>query len=361
MELGVYTFADLGTHPDTLARISPEARHRNLIEEAVLAEQVGLDVFGVGEHHRPDFAVSAPAVVLAAVAVRTSRIRLTTAVTVLGSEDPVRAFQEMATVDLLSGGRAEIMAGRGSFIESFPLFGVDMADYDAVFSEKLSLLLALRERERITWTGTSRPPIDGLGVYPRPVQVPLPIWLAVGGTPASAVRAAELGLPMALAIIGGQPARFRSFVDLFRDAQRRAGRAAADLPLSINSQGYVAATSQQAADEFFPSLGVVMNTIGRERGWPPMGRRDLDAMRGPTGALVVGSPDEVAEKILYEHEIFGHQRFLAQMSIGPIDHQRVLRSIELFGTRVAPQVRRALANATALDPAPAGETARESS
>jgi alkanesulfonate monooxygenase SsuD/methylene tetrahydromethanopterin reductase-like flavin-dependent oxidoreductase (luciferase family) len=239
MELGVYTFADLGTHPDTLRRVSPAERLKNLIEEAVLAEQVGLDVFGIGEHHRPDFAVSAPAVVLGAVAARTSRIRLTTPVTVLGSADPVRVFQELATVDLLSGGRAEIMAGRGSFIESFPLFGVDMALYDAVFSEKLELLLALRASDRVAWTGRHRPPIDGLGVYPRPVQDPLPIWLAVGGTPASAVRAAQLGLPIALAIIGGQPERFRPFVDLYRESQRRAGRTAADLPLGINGRNSI--------------------------------------------------------------------------------------------------------------------------
>jgi probable LLM family oxidoreductase len=336
VELGLYTFAELrgGTG---MPPVSPEQRLRQLIEEIELAEQVGLDVFGVGEHHRPDFAVSAPAVVLGAAAVRTERIRLTSAVSVLSSDDPVRVFQEFATVDLLSHGRAEIMAGRGSFIESFPLFGFDLDDYDELFSEKLELLLDLRATERVTWSGRHRAPLNDQGVYPRPVQDPLPVWVAVGGTPASVVRAGSLGLPMALAIIGGQPRRFTPFVDLFRESATQAGL---DPPaVGINSHTYVAASSTQAADEFFPSYAAMMNAIGRERGWPPIDRRQFDALRSPDGALLVGSPDEVAEKILAQHELFRHDRFLAQMSVGTIPHASALRSIELFGTEVAPRVR----------------------
>ena len=309
-----------------------------LLEEVELAEQVGLDVFGVGEHHRPDFVVSAPAVVLAAAAARTSRIRLTSAVSVLSSDDPVRVFQEFATVDLISGGRAEIMAGRGSFIESFPLFGYDLDDYDELFAEKLELLNELLASERVTWSGTHRAPLDDLGVYPRPAQEPLPVWIAVGGTPESALRAGRLGLPMALAIIGGQPERFAPFAELFRSAASEAGHVPPP-PLSINSHGYVAESSDRAAEEFFPAYSAMMNRIGRERGWSGLTRQDFDALRTRRGALVVGSPDEVIEKILFQHEIFGHQRFLAQMSVGSLPHEQVLRSIELFGTVVAPAVR----------------------
>jgi probable LLM family oxidoreductase len=330
VELGVYTFAELGS-------AGAERRVAELLEEVELAEQVGLDVFGVGEHHRPDFVVSAPAVVLAAAAARTSRIRLTSAVTVLSSDDPVRVFQEFSTVDLISGGRAEIMAGRGSFIESFPLFGYDLNDYDELFAEKLELLLMLIDGEHVTWSGRHRAPIDGLGVYPRPVQEALPVWIAVGGTPESAARAGRLGLPMALAIIGGQPERFAPFAELHRRAAVDAGHEPA--PLSINSHGYVAASSQQAADEFFPTYAAMMNRIGRERGWSGLQRQDFDALRTRRGALVVGSPEEVVEKILFQHGIFGHQRFLAQMSVGSLPHEQVLRSIELFGTEVAPAVR----------------------
>ena len=330
MEIGVYTFAELG-------EAGPAARMRELLEEATLAEEVGLDVFGVGEHHRADFVVSAPAVTLAAVAARTSRIRLTSAVTVLSSDDPVRVFEEFATVDLISGGRAEIMAGRGSFIESFPLFGYDLDDYDELFAEKLGLLLELRAAERVTWSGKHRTHIDGLGVYPRPVQDPLPIWVAVGGSPQSALRAGALGLPMALAIIGGQPERFVPFAELHRRAAAEAGHD--ELPLSINSHGYVADTSQQAGDEFFPSYAAMMNRIGKERGWAGITRQDFNALRTKRGALVVGSVDEVVEKILFQHELFGHQRFLAQMSVGSLPHAQVLRSIELLGTEVAPAVR----------------------
>jgi probable LLM family oxidoreductase len=317
-----------------------------LLEEVELAEQVGLDVFGVGEHHRPDFVVSAPAVVLAAAAARTSRIRLTSAVSVLSSDDPVRVFQEFATVDLISGGRAEIMAGRGSFIESFPLFGYDLDDYDELFAEKLELLRELLASERVTWSGTHRAALDDLGVYPRPVQQPLPVWIAVGGTPESALRAGRLGLPMALAIIGGQPERFAPFAELFRRAAAEAGHVPPP-PLSINSHGYVAESSERAGEEFFPAYSAMMNRIGRERGWSGLTRQDFDALRTRRGALVVGSPDDVIEKILFQHEIFGHQRFLAQMSVGSLPHEQVLRSIELFGTVVAPAVRAEVARRAA--------------
>jgi probable LLM family oxidoreductase len=335
VEIGVYTFAELR------GSITPEDRFRNLIEEIELADDVGLDVFGVGEHHRPDFAVSTPAVVLAAAAVRTSRIRLTSAVTVLSSDDPVRVFQQFATVDLLSHGRAEIMAGRGSFVESFPLFGLDLGDYDELFAEKLELLLAIRDAERVTWSGRHRAPLEDLGVYPRPVQEPLPVWVAVGGNPQSAIRAGTLGLPMALAIIGGEPERFVPFAELHRKAAEVSGHGR--LQLSINSHGYVAPTSEQAAEEFFPPYAEMMTTIGRERGWPPMQRPDFEALRSRRGALVVGSPQDVVDKILFQHEHFGHDRFLMQTSVGSLPHEQVLRSIELLGTEVAPAVRAALA------------------
>ena len=341
MEIGVYTFADVRGEDGTAAR-SPEQRFAELLEEAELAEQVGLDVFGVGEHHRPDFAVSAPAVALAAIAARTSRIRLTSAVSVISSDDPVRVFEEFATLDLVSGGRAEIMVGRGSFIESFPLFGYVLADYDALFEEKLGLLLALRESEQVTWEGRYRPPLDGQGVYPRPVQEPLPVWVAVGGTPESAARAGRLGLPMALAIIGGEPERFRPFAELHRAAAREAGHDPPP-PLSINSHAYVADTPEQAGAEFFPAYAAMMNAIGRERRWSGIGRDEFDRLRSPRGALLVGSPEQVVEKILFEHEVFGHDRFLAQTSLGSLPHARALRSIELLGTEVAPAVRAELA------------------
>ncbi len=345
MELGIYTFADVMASPETGETISPAQRLRDLIEEIELADQVGLDVFGVGEHHRPEFASSAPAVILAAAAEHTQKIHLTSAVTVLSSDDPVRVFQNFATLDLLSGGRAEIMAGRGSFIESFPLFGYDLDDYDTLFSEKLDLLLRLRESERVTWSGQHRPAIDDLGVYPRPTQNPLPVWIAVGGTPASVVRAGSLGLPMALAIIGGEPARFAPFVNLYRQVVERSGHEA--LPVGINSIGYIADTSQEAADDFFPSYTAMMNKIGKERGWSPMSRRDFDALRSLRGALVVGSPEEITEKILFQYEIFKHQRFLLQTSTGALSHRQIMHAIELFGTRVAPVVRRETERASA--------------
>jgi probable LLM family oxidoreductase len=296
-------------------------------------------VFGVGEHHRPDFAVSAPAVVLGAAAARTARIRLTSAVSVLSSDDPVRVFQQFATVDLLSNGRAEIMAGRGSFIESYPLFGYDLVDYDALFAEKLDLLLALRDDERVTWSGKHRAPIRNLGVYPRPVQQPLPVWIAVGGTPQSVVRAARLGLPMALAIIGGAPDRFVPLIELYRESARRAGHDAIP-PIGINSHVWIADDSRRAADEFFPSYAELMTRIGRERGWPPTTRAHYEALRSPRGALLVGSPHEVIDKMLFEHELFGNDRFLAQLTVGSMPHDRVMHAIELLGTVVAPAVRR---------------------
>jgi probable LLM family oxidoreductase len=341
VELGVSTFADVRPPPGG-EPVDPGRRLQEVLEEAELAERVGLDVFGVGEHHRPDFAVSAPAVVLAAVAARTERLRLTSTVTVLSSDDPVRVFEEFATLDLLSGGRAEIMVGRGSFVESFPLFGYDLADYDSLFAEKLELLLRLRESTEVTWAGRHRAPLDGQGVYPRPLQEPLPVWVAVGGTPESAVRAGTLGLPMMLAIIGGMPERFVPFARIHREAAERAGHEPAPA-LGVNSHTYVAETSERAADEFFPAYSGMMNAVGRERGWAPIGRRAFDELRSPRGALAVGSPEVVAEKILFEHALFGHERFLAQISVGSLPHEQALRAIELFGTEVAPLVRAGLA------------------
>ncbi len=337
MQIGVYTFGDVAADPRSGQVISPQQRLSNLLEEVVLADQVGLDVFGLGEHHRADYAVSAPAIVLAGAATRTQNIRLSSAVTVLSSEDPVRVFQQYATLDLLSGGRAEIMVGRGSFIESFPLFGFDLDDYDALFAEKLLLLLQLRDDERVTWSGKFRAELRDQPVFPRPAQDPLPIWIAVGGNPPSAIRAGTLGLPMAVAIIGGMPERFVPLVDLYRQAAERSGHSTP--ALSINSHGFVAETSQAAADAFFPPYAAVMTAIGRERGWGPTTRESFEALRTPRGALVVGSPDEVIEKILFQHELFGHQRFLMQSSLGAAPHKAVLRSIELLGTEVAPVVR----------------------
>ena len=316
---------------------------RNLVEEMELADQVGLDVFGVGEHHRPDYSVSAPAVALAAGAARTSRIRLTSAVTVLSSDDPVRVFQAFATLDGLSNGRAEIMAGRGSFIESYPLFGYELEDYDALFAEKLDLLLKLRDAERVTWSGSLRPSLNDLGVYPRPDQKQLPVWIAVGGTPQSVVRAATLGLPMALAIIGGDPTRFAPFFELYRDSARHAGRDPAAQKLSLNMHGFVAGTAAAAKEIFFPPHAEVMNRIGRERGWPPQGRSHFEASVGPRGHLLLGSPEEVAEKIIDLHKVFRNDRILIQMAIGAMPHQDVLKAIELMGTKVAPLVRAAMA------------------
>jgi probable LLM family oxidoreductase len=339
MELGLYSFAEVDRdHP-------PAQRLRELIEEIELADQVGLDVFGVGEHHRPDYAVSAPAVVLAAAAERTSRIRLTSAVTVLSSDDPVRVHQQYATLDLLSGGRAEIMAGRGSFTESFPLFGRDLRDYDELFAEHLDLLLTLRESVHVTWSGRHRPALTGQGVYPRPLQERLPVWIAVGGNPPSVVRAASLGLPMALAIIGGLPERFKPLVDLHRRVAQEAGHGR--VPVSINSHGFIADDGRRARDLWFGPFATVMNRLGRERGWPPMTRDQYEASTTLRGANVVGEPEEVAEKILFQHELFGHERFLLQLTVGPMPHDQVMRAIELYATKVAPIVREEVARRTA--------------
>jgi probable LLM family oxidoreductase len=333
MELGLATFADLASG------VGAEQRMRDLLEEAELADQLGLDVFAVGEHHRPDFLVSSPAVVLAAIAVRTKRIRLSSAVTVLSSDDPVRVFQQFAEVDLLSGGRAEIMAGRGSFIESFPLFGYDLDDYDELFAEKLELLLQIRNSERVTWSGRLRAPLNDATVWPRPVQDPLPVWVAVGGTPQSVVRAGTLGLPMTLAIIGGEPERFVPLVELYRQAANAAEHDDSAERLAINTHAFVGKSSSEADSAFAAPYLAMMNRIGRERGWPPSGRAQYEALRSPRGALAVGSPEQVAEKILFEHELFGNDRYVAQMSVGAVEHQDVLRSMELFGTEVAPIVR----------------------
>lgn len=344
-EIGVFTFGDHGPDPATGAISAPAARMREIVEEAALTEQVGLDVFGVGEHHRADFLVSAPEVVLAAIAERTSRIRLTSAVTVLSSDDPIRVFQRFATLDLLSGGRAEVLVGRGSFVEAFPLFGFDLADYERLFDEKLDLLLRARGETAVRWSGTTRPPLTGQEVHPRPLQDPLPVWIGVGGTPESAWRAGTLGLPMALAIIGGLPERFVPMTDLYRQALREAGHDPRSVPLAVTGHAFVARTSQAAADVAFPPYAQVMSRIGRERGWPPVSRAQFDAMRAPRGSLFVGDPDEVAEKLVAQHRLFGHQRALFQVGLGPLPHDEVLRAIELLGTEVAPRVRREVAGA----------------
>src|SRR5690349_10639301 len=336
VEIGAYTFADVSPDP---GGVGPAQRVREVVEEIALADQVGLAVYGVGEHHRADYAASAPAMILAAAAERTSAIRLTSAVTVLSSDDPVRVMQQYATLDLLSGGRAEVMAGRGSFTESFPLFGYDLADYDELFAEKLELLLALRAGGPVTWTGRHRAPLHGQSVHPRPVQEPLPIWGAVGGNPHPVVRAGVLGLPMALAIIGGMPEQFAGLAQLHREAARRADQPRA--PFSLNMHGFVADTSQAAADTYYPAHSAVMNRIGAERGWGPTDRAAFDAQVGPRGPYVVGSPQQVVEKILFLHEVFGHDRLLIQLAIGDVPHRDVLRAIELLGTEVAPAVRAA--------------------
>lgn len=342
MELGLYTFADVNPNAQDKGR-EGERRLKELLEEIELADQVGLDVFGLGEHHRPDYAASAPAVVLAAAAARTKTIRLTSAVTVLSSDDPVRVFQQYSTVDLISGGRAEIMAGRGSFIESFPLFGYALDDYDTLFEEKLDLLLALNESEKVSWTGTMRAPLPGLGVYPRPSHGKLPIWIAVGGTPQSVARAGAYGLPLALAIIGGTPARYAPLFDLYREAARRAGQDEAKLKTSINVHGFIADTAEAAADAFYGPQAEVMNRIGRERGWGPTSRAQFDQSLGPSGHLFLGDPETVAKKIVAHQRIFRNDRFLLQMAIGPMPHEQILRGIELYGTKVAPLVREMLA------------------
>ncbi|MBX3012149.1 MAG: LLM class flavin-dependent oxidoreductase [Caldilineaceae bacterium] len=339
-ELGLYSFVELTPDPTSGQLISPAQRLSDLLETIELAEQVGLDVFAIGEHHRPEYLASTPAVILAAAAARTNKIRLSSAVTVLSSDDPVRVFQNFATLDLLSHGRAEIMAGRGSFIESFPLFGYDLQDYNELFAEKLELLLAIREREQVHWSGKHRPSLTGQGVYPRPYQEKLPVWVAVGGTPQSVVRAATLGLPLALAIIGGLPEQFAPLAELYWEAARQAGQKLDELAFSLNIHGFIADDSRQAADDFFPTYAQAMSKIGRERGWSGISRQQFDATLGLRGANLIGNPEQVAEKILFQHNIFHHQRLLVQLSLGSIPHSKMMRAIELLGTQVAPLVRR---------------------
>jgi probable LLM family oxidoreductase len=343
MEIGISTFVERTPDPKTGQIISPHQRMRDLIEEVELMDQVGLDVFAVGEHHRPDFIASAPAVILAAAAARTKKIKLSSAVTVLSSDDPVRVFQDFATLDLLSDGRAEIMAGRGSFIESFPLFGYDLKDYDDLFAEKLDLLIQLTKHEKVSWKGKFRSAIDNLGIYPRPLQQELPIWVAVGGTPQSVVRAATYGLPLAMAIIGGSPDHFIPLAELYRSTWLKAGHDESKLQISVHSHGYIADTSDQAALEFYPSYQHVMSKIGKERGWPPLTPQQYQGLRSPKGALLVGSAEEVTEKILYQQEIFGLTRFLLHISVGTLPHKQVMHAIELLGTKVAPVVRKHVA------------------
>jgi probable LLM family oxidoreductase len=339
MQIGLDSFVATIPDPVTGAAVSAARRMRDLLDEIVLADQVGLDVFGIGEHHRHEFLDSAPAIILAAAAGRTRRIRLTSAVKVLSADDPVRVFQDFATLDLVSQGRAELVVGRGSFVESYPLFGLDLEDYDSLFTEKLDLLLKIRANEHVTWSGRHRPALTGQGVYPRPLQDPLPIWIGVGGTPASFVRAGTLGLPLMVAIIGGEPHRFRPLIDLYREAGRRAGQAPEKLQVGIHSLGFVADTTRQAADEFFPGYAKSFTEIGKERGWPPVTRAQFDGVRGPRGALIIGDAETVAEKILYVNEALGGiSRLTFQMSVATLAHAKVIRAIELLGTQVAPLV-----------------------
>ncbi len=346
-EIGYFSFAELTPDPATGKLISPAERLENLMETIELADQVGLDVFALGEHHRPDFVSSAPAVILAAAAARTKRIRLSPAVSVLSSDDPVRVFQQYATLDLLSNGRAEIMAGRGSFIESFPLFGYDLRDYNTLFSEKLEMLLNIRENVEVHWSGKHRAPLTGQGVYPRPMQDPLPVWIAVGGTPESVVRAAKLGLPLAVAIIGGLPEQFVPLVELYKRTVAQAGHDGALTRVSINSHGFIADDARQARDDAFPAISQVMNKIGRERGWPPMSRQQYEASTTLRGANFIGSPDEIIEKILHQHEMFHHDRFMLQLGVGTMPHDKMMRAVELLGTKVAPVVREEIAQRNA--------------
>src|SRR5919108_1168383 len=337
MQVGIDSFAAWGeaSLPD-----NPSERLRNLVQQIELADQIGLDVFGVGEHHRQGFLDSAPAVILAAAAARTKRIHLTSTVTVLSAADPVRVFQEFATLDLLSKGRAEMVAGRGSFIEAFPLFGLRLEDYDSLFEEKLELLLKIRENEHVHWSGEYRPTLSGQGIYPRPLQNPLPIWIGVGGTPQSFIRAGMLGLPLAVAVIGGETHQFRPLVDLYREAGRRAGHSPNQLKVALHSLGYVAESTQQAADDFYPGYARAFNKIGRERGWDRVTRADFDAQRGPRGALIIGNPEEVVKKIIrHSKALGGISRVTFQMNAASLPHAKLIRAVELLGERVAPALR----------------------
>lgn len=337
MELGITSFAETApAHGEE--EVGYGDRLRQILEEVEVAEAAGLDVYGLGEHHRPDFASSAPAVVLAAAAGRTSTIRLFPAVSILSTDDPVRVFQQYATLDLISSGRAELLVGRGSFIESFPLFGYSLDDYNDLFAEKLDLLLRIRDSEgEFDWSGRFRSPIRGQGVYPRPDRE-LPLRVAVGGTPQSIVRAATRGLPVALAIIGGNPDRFAALADLHRKTLVENGHDPADVPLSVHAHGYIADSVDQAVEEYYPSYARAMTGLGRERGWGPMTREQFDWMRSPEGSLVLGDVETVAAKILHLREVLGVNRFELHISVGTLPHDRVLRSIELLGTKVAPIV-----------------------
>jgi probable LLM family oxidoreductase len=347
MEIGVDSFVAATIDPKTGQAIEPARHMGQLLEAIALADHVGLDVFGIGEHHRREFLDSAPAIILAAAAARTRRIRLTSAVTVLSAADPVRVFQQFATLDLLSNGRAEMVVGRGSFIEAFPLFGLALEDYDSLFAEKLDLLLEIRKHTHVHWSGKHRPPLNGKGVYPRPVQNPLPVWLGVGGTPASFARAGALGLPLMVAIIGGEHRRFRPLVDLYREAGLRAGPSLEQLKVGVHSLGYVAEDFVTAADDFFPGYADSFTQIGKERGWPPMTRGHFNAQLGPTGALLVGDPEAVVEKIVQVNDALGGiSRLTFQMSVAALPHPKMLRAIELLGTKVAPKVRATLASST---------------
>ena len=343
MQIGVDSFAAAISDPATGLILSPVERMQHLLEEIELADKTGLEVFGIGEHHRTEFLDSAPVVILAAAATRTQNIRLTSAVTVLSAADPVRVFQEFATLDLISHGRAEIVAGRGSFVESFPLFGLRLEDYDSLFSEKLDLLLNIRENTHVNWSGKHRAPLTGQAIYPRPLQNPLPIWVGVGGTPESFARAGTLGLPLMVAIIGGEPRRFRPLIDLYRETGRRAGHSAEKLIVGLHAIGFLGDTTKEAADDFYPGYAHTFTEIGKERGWPPTTRAQFDAVRGPTGALLIGDAETVAKKILYVNEVLGGlSRITFQMGVSTLPHQKMLRAIEILGTRVAPIVRKEL-------------------
>ncbi len=341
MELGISTFGEIPIEHISGHAVNAQRRIEELIKEAILADETGLDVFALGEHHRTDYVISAPEVVLASIAAVTKRIKLSSAVTVLSSADPVRVFQNFATLDLISKGRAEIMAGRGSFIESFPLFGYDLDDYDELFTEKLELLLQINSNELVSWRGHHRASIGGLGVYPRPYQSRLPIWLAVGGTPASVVRAGSLNLPLTIAILGGSPAHFLPLVELYRKSAEKAGHDSAKLQFALNQHMYIADSSQQAADEFWPTYSKLMNRVGKERGWSPMSRQQFEYLRSPDGPLLVGTVQEVADKIIHEHQLFKNTRFLVQTIAGELPHEKLMHSIRLFGTEVAKIVREA--------------------
>ncbi len=344
MQIGIDSFAASISDPVTGHTLKPVERMQNLLAEIELADQVGLDVFGIGEHHRAEFLDSAPVVILAGAASRTKKIRLTSAVTVLSASDPVRVFQEFATLDLISNGRAEIVAGRGSFVESYPLFGLKLEDYDSLFAEKLELLLKIRENTHVEWSGKHRAALTGQAIYPRPLQEPLPIWVGVGGTPASFVRAGMLGLPLMVAIIGGEPERFRPLIDLYREAGRRAGHAPEKLSVGLHLIGFLGDTTEQAADDFFPGYAHTFTEIGKERGWPPTTRRQFDALRGPTGALMIGDAETVATKILYQNEeLGGISRVTFQMGVSTLPHAKMMRAIEILGGQVAPMIRAELA------------------